>query len=241
MPNPTRTLQPLSPRHDRPVRVTLEQDIGVESIVEALEFKTFTDSPDDPPSRERQLLDRLSDPTFAGRAITTLMKEVGILLPELLDLLRKRDIALAVAHSGRRVGAVLEGLGEFAEPRWEICAKCAGEGEVEDPDGQAEGDPDDGEEVVMPTIRCLAAAGGCDGSGKVRRMGNLDAAKLFLETQGLRKGAGGGAPTVNVDVRQQQNNLPGAAGDRKAQQQEALTSRVQQALENGGGGNNGGS
>lgn len=226
------TLYPSSPRHDLATRQTLEIDIGRESIAEALQFKAFTDSPDEPPSREGQLLSLLMDPTYANESIPSLMKKCGLLLPEILDVLRKRDLALAVAHSGRRIGSVLDGLGEAAEPRTAVCTSCWGEGEIEDKRGG--GDPlphEPGEDPIYPTVPCPAA--GCV-EGSVRVPGNIDAAKLFLSVQGLIKsGGGGGVPNITVNANAQAGARAGAdsGSDRKAQQQETVTTRVQDALE----------
>jgi hypothetical protein len=220
----------LQPRHAAQAltaRRVLESDIGLDTLAEALELVSFTDPPDEPPSRERQLLERMSDPAYARYSITQLMKDVGLTLAEVLDLCRKRDIALAVARSGARVGSVLDGLGEAAEPRWEICATCGGDAEVEHPSWSP--DPDD-PDAPTPMVRCPERS--CQ-SGKIRRMGNLDAAKLFLGVHGLVKGGGSGAPTINVNTSAQAGVRMGE-GKKAQDSQESVTSRVQAALEGGG-------
>jgi hypothetical protein len=228
---------PATPRKDYLTRRVLEVDLGAEQVEAALEFATYTDPPDEPPSPMRQLLERLHDPTFASHSITQLMHAVGVRLPELLDAIRQRDIALAIANSGKRLGSVVDGLGEAAEPRWGICSECEGEGWVVDKRAEAEldTDADIGEERLtdLPTKKCLAVNGGCDGTGKVRLRGNLDAAKLFLEVHGMKRGgSGGGGNNTSVTV-PVQVNVP--LDDRRSVQKPIdVTTTVQKILENGG-------
>lgn len=226
---------------DLATRKILEQDIGVEAVVEALEFATYGE-PDDGtqmPSAARQLLDRLNDPRLAmvgtkPVALTTLMREAGMSLPALIDLIRKKDLALAVVKSGRHLGEVIDGLGLVSKARWKICERCWGEGEVEKtgPGGEiATADHDEGEEPMPLLIPCPAL---CD-HGKVLVAGNLDAAKLFTGIHGLGP-KGGGSPSVVVNANAQAGVRIDKNGERDAQRQETVTSRVQELLERGDGG-----
>jgi hypothetical protein len=215
------TLQPASPNHDRPTRRILENDIGLDDLKEALEFATFTEDPKALPSRERVLLNLMNDhhATMAGESITSLMKRAGMLLPDVLDTLRKRDVALAVARSARRIGPVLDGLGEAAEHRWGICPVCSGDGLIAGDEGE------DGKES-QPPIAC--PNGDCT-DGKIRVMGNLDAAKLFLEVQGLKKSGGGSSTNINVSANAGAKADAGDKNDRPS-----ITTTVQNILEGGG-------
>lgn len=222
-----------SPRHDHLTRQILEADIGRDSIAEALSFVTSGESIEDgPPSPAAQLLAYLSDPLYLNESITSLMRKSGLGTAGILDALRKRDIALAVASSGKRVGKVIDGLGEAAEPRWAICERCWGEGEIEQRDGEAL-PADDGEEPVYPMVPCPAL---CD-NGKVRKSGDMDAAKLFLGIHGLgpKGGAGNGGTTIDKLVvsanAQAGARADGGGSERKAQQQETVTDRVQGIIE----------
>lgn len=228
------SLQPAVPSRDRLTRRVLEVDIGIDALTEALELITYAEDPSAMPSRERQLLERLGDPRFAmvaGQpvAITTHMKAVGMLLPEVLDVLRKRDIALAVARSGQRMGGVLDAVGEMSEARWLICPKCEGEGELIDEIALRDCQPGD----EIPLKDCKR----CDRKGKIRVDPNLKAVEIYLGVHGLAK-SGGGA-TINVNATAQAGARADSTAERKTQQQESVTSRVQAMLEGGSTGGSG--
>ncbi len=219
------------PRSDTVIRRLLDQEIGEETIVSALEVATHGEPPDQSPSPMATLLAMLHDPVCAAAdmSLPMMMRKAGVDLPTLLDAIRKTTVGLAIAASGHRVGRVLDGLGEAAEPKWVICERCEGEGEIADP---MRADPDDPD--ADPVMRkCYAKEGGCDGTGKKRQHGDLDAAKLFLEAQGVRKSGGQSAPPINIDARQQVN-VGGGKDARAADKQQSITTTVQNILENGG-------
>ena len=230
------SLQPTVPNRDSVTRRILEVDIGIDALTEALELVTYAEDPTAMPSRERQLLERLSDPAFAmagGKpvAITTHMKAVGLLMPEVIDIYRRAGIAMAVAKSGKRFDAVLDGVGELAGFRWIICPKC--EGEEVTIDEELIGDMQPGD--PLPLKKCKR----CEGKGKIRVDPNLKAAELFLGVHGFGKGAAGGA-TINVNASAQAGARADAGGEKKVtQQQESVTGRVQAMLEGGGTGGSG--
>lgn len=224
--SPTRDqLQPASPRHDSVTRQILESDIGLESISEALEFASYLDDPEEPPSKAAQLLALMHDPSCATASLPTLMKKVGLLLPEVLDIVRKKELALAMVGSSRHVGGVLKGLGQMAQVRWKICDHCGGEGEVTDQAAYDRLKPAPGEPIPMKP--CLF----CD-NGKQQVDPSLEAAKIFLQAHGV--GGGKGAQNViNVTAQAQAGARADSGGPRKAQDAETVTSRVQSLLEGG--------
>jgi hypothetical protein len=218
----------------RQTRELLEQWIGLDVVLEALEF-AITAEPDpsgdphaDPsavgmavpaPSNFRQLYDLMTDPAFTPfaidgsrprAAIDTLMTRAKVKLPEILTLIGQRNLGMAIARSGRRLDKVIDGIGEAAEPREERCGSC-------DPrTADAPADPDCPE---------------CRGTGKVRRMGNLEAAKLFVNIHGgstgsaKAAGAGGTGTTINLAA-----NAIVRAGD-KQNGPETVTARIQKLIE----------
>lgn len=229
MPTRRDQLQPARPVADWRTRDVLAELGGAESLIEALELTTHGEPPDQMPSKERQLLDMLCDPAFANSSLPTLMKKAGLLLPDVLDVLRRRDVALAVARSGQRMGEVLDGVGEMAVARWAICDRCKGEGEIADDrmlSSLSPGEP-------IPMRDCPAACS----DGKVLKDPNLEAVQIYLGVHGMGKQArGAGAQVINVNAQAQAGARASAGGDdsKKPPAQETVTDRVQAYLESGG-------
>lgn len=232
---PTRAqLQPSRPAADWRTRDILAE-LGHDAIVEALELATAGEPDDTLPSRERQLLERLLDPaisTSGGKpvALTTHMKAVGLLLPDMLDLLRRRDVALAIARSGGQMNNVLMGVERMAQERWEICPRCHGECQVIDTSVRMEPGESD---ALRDCPACFDEA--ADRSmGKVLKEPNLEAVQIYLGVHGLSKRGGGAPVNVNVNASAQAGARASASSDdRKPQQQESVTDRVQAMLEGG--------
>jgi hypothetical protein len=220
---------------------TLAQILPLTEVIEALLLVAAgekTDSDKEPPSKELQLLQRMADPTFStdsyGKPIPleTHLKAVGYRPLDLIDLIRKREYAVAMLDSATGVGSVLAELRRLAEPQSVTCDHCGGEGTVVDHEADPIGQPDEGEEPIYPVTKCLAVDGGCDGSGRKLQDGKLDAIKLLLSVHGLIKGGGsaGGGQPINIDIRQQQSNL-NQGRDRSGP--ESVTVEVQKILEGG--------
>ena len=227
---PTRDqLQPTQPARDWRTRDVLAELGGAPALAEALELVTYAEPPDAMPSKERQLLEMLGDPAYANCTLPTLMKRAGLLLPDVLDVLRKRDVALAVARSGQAMDGVLRGVEQMAQARWEICKKCSGDGEIVDEQMLRAVEP--GEPIPMKD--CSA----CEG-GKALRDPNLEAVQIYLGVHGLGKRAGAGAAQViNVNANAQAGARAESGGkDRSVPAQESVTDRVQAMLEGGGSG-----
>lgn len=243
MSSPTRTpsrtqLQPAYPARDLRTREILDELGGPEALIEVLELITHGEPDDQLPSKERQLLERLCDPSLSvtgGKpvALPTHMKAVGLLLPDVIDLYRRCGIALAVAKSGRQMDGVLEGVGRMAQERWVICGRCKGESEVIDTSVKVEPGEDP---VLRDCPECYDAA--VDRStGKVLKEPNLEAVQIYLGVHGIGKKAGGAPVNVNVNATAQAGaRASSGSDDRKPQQQEHVTDRVQAMLEGGGSG-----
>lgn len=223
-------------RMDRRTRELLEQHIGLEAIIEALEFAVATaaegyDYPAGgeqpkpanpkllvtPVMRYRALLERLTDEEMAPpkSIITQLMAECGVKVPELLSLLTPRNIALALVRTQHRVVEVLDGLGEAAVPKDVACPHCNR--------GVLSSTGDEGQPMSIDCPHCNA-------TGKVRVMGDLDAAKLFLAAQGVSTGSkpasGSAANIINVGAQAIVRN-----GRQSADEREPVTVRVQKIID----------
>jgi hypothetical protein len=230
-------------RDDHSARRLLDEDVGRESLEEALEFHTFVDKDEFAPAAV--MLSRLRDPAFADQSITTIMRDSGLLLTDVLDMLRKRDVALAVASSGRHMGDILNDIAIDAKSQVVTCRGCAGEGVIVVSDGA-----DDYEQAMEQYKKDLADAAelratgisiddpqpppdelepitevceDCDGAGHLRKIGDSDARKLFLGVHGLGQKSG---PQTAVTINTQVNNTN--TGDKGP---ESVTSRVQKILD----------
>lgn len=199
----------------------LRKERGDDAIGEAIELASFSEThptdeqPDVPVGKMTQLLERLADPVLGQQDLVANMRACGVKIYELMEALQKRDVALALIRSSRRMGAVLDGVGEFAEPQQIPCRLCNATG------GQTITD-DDGNDTTVLCSDCM-------GTGQLRRMGDIDAIKVYLATHGLAgKGAGnaGGGTVVNV-------NAQAAAGIKTSsnKDEEPITARVQRIIE----------
>lgn len=228
-------LQPAVPHRDLRTREILEELGGADALIEVLELVTHGEPDDQLPSKERQLLERLCDPSFSivgGKpvALTTHMKAVGLLLPDVIDLYRRCGIALAVAKSGQQMDAVLSGVGKMAQERWIICGRCKGECEVIDTSVRVE----PGEEPVLRDCPECYDSAADRAMGKVLKEPNLEAVQIYLGVHGIGKKAGGAPVNVNVSANAQAGaRASSSADERKPQAQESVTDRVQAMLESG--------
>lgn len=199
----------------------LRKERGDDVIGEAIEMASFSepqpspDQPDAPVGKMTQLLERLADPVLGQQDLVVNMRACGVRVYELMEALQKRDVALALFRSSRRMGAVLDGVGEFAEPQQIPCRLCNATGAQTSTD-------DDGNDTTVLCSDCM-------GTGQLRRMGDIDAIKVYLATHGLAgkgSGAAGGGTVVNV-------NAQAAAGVKtgNGKEEEPITARVQRIIE----------
>ena len=211
------------PRSDLAMREVIDQAGGTEALEEALELTGANPLGDNPVD---VMLSYLRDPAFASYAPTTLAQKAGLSRLELFDLLGKRDVALAVFNSRcKHLAKVLDDIGEDSKTRIVKCRNCDGKGQV-----ALEG-------ADLSTARGLVESGididlvqpcpDCDGSGKLRKIGDAKSRDQFLKIHGFDKGAGG-APTINtLNVGVQVKNDNGGNGNKS----EPITVRVEKLLE----------
>jgi hypothetical protein len=215
----------------------VEQDLGADMIEEALAFDVSVRTAGGSESAKDEaalspaasMLSRLRDPSYARKSIREIARECGILLPELLEMVRSRDVAIGFALSGRHTSAVLEGIAKMAMEGEAVCTVCFGECQVPLLDKKGKPvfeDADEGEEPIQVLKSCPC----CKGKGSVSVPPNLDAAKFFVKVQGLDKSSGGGNTNINLAVQQGMK----IGGGKTETDQEHITVRVERAISGGG-------
>lgn len=212
-------------------RALLEVHIGLPIVIEALEFAISSEPTEDaqgyalPLSKFALMYEDLADPCNR-LPIDTLMGRYGVKLPELLALIGARNLGMAIMKSAPRLERVIDGVGESAEPRDEMCEKCDGEGWLATgPVSDGDADADEGEESLeVPREMCAK----CKGKGSVRVRGDLDAAKMFIALHGGNtsggKGAGDARNVINVVASASAKAESKKSGDGAG---ESITKRVQ--------------
>jgi hypothetical protein len=191
------------PRARKQARDLLERDIGLDIVLEALQLATAgepdpSDLPDGAPynpSKYKRLLNYW--PGAPELAITTLLDKFGVTVFEVLALVDRRNIALAISKSAARSEEVLDAIDYAAKLRYVDCKRCAGEGKIASAD--TDPDADEGEDPLLLLDECPD----CEGEGRLIKPGSVDAQKLHLSVHGIGpKNSGKGDTNVNVAVQQ---------------------------------------
>lgn len=226
------SLIPARARGDLVTREVLEMAGGREALEEALELVGADPHGTNPTD---VMLSRLRDPAFAGHSLTEMAKASGLTRIELYDLLGKRDTALAIFMSRRRhLHDVLEDIGEDAKSTVINCKGCGGSGEI-----PPSADAIRLQEAEIEHLRSMninidpqpleaTVCEDCNGLGKLRKIGDADARKLFLKVHGLDKSGAGGPTINNLNVGVQVKN-----DNRSANQPEPVTVKVERYLDGG--------
>jgi hypothetical protein len=141
-------------------------------------------------------LTKLADPLRARDSLQAICTEDGIMLSELLMLLKDASVAQGMVEAMRIGGAglpsVMEDIVRKGVDRKVKCRRCGGKGEVIDT------------VLKQPNRTCLE----CGGSGYLWKESDFDRQKLLGDWMGLGPKKGG--VSVNVGVNQQVGmNLPG--------------------------------
>lgn len=210
------------PRSDLAMREVINQAGGTEALEEACELAGADPLGDKPLD---VLLSYLRDPAFANHAPTTLAQKAGLSRLELFDLLGKRDVALAVFNSRRKhLAAVLDDIGEDSRTLIVRCRNCEGKGMValsKDELATAQQLIESGIDIDL-----VQPCPDCDGSGKLRKLGDGKSRDQFLKIHGFDKGGAAViSPTFNVGVGVQVKN--GSDSNKP----EPITVRVEKLLE----------
>lgn len=233
--------------------------ISRESLIEALELDVYsrqaakeeaekqgiTDAPAiqrfRPDLRSADMALMLRDPENANDSVVDIMRECGIVLPELMAILRQRDIALAITGSSKHVVDVLEDIAVDAKSRYVRCRECRGAGTVEPEEAEYD-EPSEDDSIARAELAALGIAlpepstepsapipcPDCEGTGWLRKIGDAESRKMFLEIHGLRRtGAGGAGNTLNLTMQQGVKVAP----DQGATKIETITDRIQKIID----------
>lgn len=185
------------------------QDKPVQTFYNALPLENFREALELAQDEKFTTLARLMlDPARRKQSFASKMIMAGITLVDLYDFWSKHQLHAGLLGMVNRVPKVLVDTAEDAEAKLSACNRCDGVGEVIDmvPDRK-------GEETPHPRI-CPV----CEGSGKMRILGDRDCRELIFETMGIT-GKKSGA-MVNI---QQNFGLEADLGDVLQASQKVIT------------------
>lgn len=124
--------------------------------------------------------------------LVTLCKKAGVTMQDIMNLMKDHAVAEGTVKMMLSLPQVMEDVGEDAKTRKRTCTVCRGVGEIEvcDSEGKPTGD--------MQT--CL----NCEGTGKVREIGDKHSRELMFETAELTNKPRGPLINQNFDLRDTQ-------------------------------------
>lgn len=150
---------------------------GRTALIETLELANLN-------PKEEHLLNLLADPRRQRDTLTTIAKEAGLKIPQVLDLFRSASFAkahaLSLAKAASSLPDVVEDIASKSIDQKIECPTCFGR------------------QQVAAGVQCPQ----CWGKGEIMRYSDLDHQKTLLEVAGMTKKGGG----VNVQVNTQVNN-----------------------------------
>lgn len=232
MPRPTTGTSLARARSDTTTREIIEMAGGRDALEEALELTGANPQGAEPFD---VLLSRMRDPSpqFTGQSLTQLAAGAGINRLQLFELIGRRDAALAVFLSRRKhLADVLDDIGEDAKTTIVKCRNCEGKGIV---DGQmSAADRRDAEALAGSGIDLELQppeeqdCDDCNGTGRLRKLGDAESRKMFLKVHGFDKGAGGGPSINSINVGVQVRNDGGGMN-----KPEPVTIKVERLLDGG--------
>jgi hypothetical protein len=120
--------------------------------------------------RVLNLLGRFLDPTIGRRTLPQLCKEVGLTYPQVLKLITRHRLDQGILRMSAHVPQVLDDVGVDAKSKLVACPTCQGEKVIR---------------TISPKTGCVVdekQCWCCDGTGKMRKVGDVDARKLMFET-----------------------------------------------------------
>lgn len=173
-------VEPKEARLDKPARAILDT-IGREHLLRVLSSIV---PPEDHESPEARLLAYLQSPEHETHSITLLMRNAGLVLPEIIDIVRNHDIAMGMLRAAAHVPDVMEDIAIDAKSSEVTCPTCKGAGAILDVDDEEarkaiEEDPELRE--LVDQVPCAI----CDGVGRLRRIGDADSRRILLKSLGM--------------------------------------------------------
>jgi hypothetical protein len=120
--------------------------------------------------RVQNLLGRFLDPSIGKRSLPQLAKEVGLTYPQVLKLITQYRLDQGLLKMSAHVPKVLDDIGIDAQSTQVPCPTCQGEKVLRTIDRKT------GEVTDERACWC------CDGTGKLRKVGDADSRKLMFET-----------------------------------------------------------
>lgn len=194
--------------------------------LEASEFAAKCNPDDDPglsPAAVMLSMMQSGEPHFTQMSLTEMMKQAGLNKLDIMNLMRKKDLAYAMFLSSRHLGQVLDDIGEDAKSTIISCKNCGGDGKSPDAKAAVAELAHQGIEIDEENIE---ACEDCSGVGKLRKIGDPDSRKMFLEMHGIRKTGGGAGAGLNLNVGVQVNN-------QQKEEKAPVTLTVQKLLDGG--------
>lgn len=188
---------PAAPAQDKAVQ-TFYQGVPVDAFREALEL-----SQDEKFSTLARLM---LDPVRRNQSFASKMIIAGVTLPDLYDFWSKHQLHAGLLRMLYRVPKVLSDTAKDAEAHETACNRCDGLGTVVD---MIPGVDDPGPPRICPV---------CDGSKKMRVVGDRDCRESVFDALGLNAKKSG--TSVNI---QQNFGLEAELGDVLLQSQKVIT------------------
>jgi hypothetical protein len=140
----------------------------LESSVPRAEWLAAFDASGD--ERAQNLMMRMMDPTIGKRTLPQLAKEVGLTYPQVLKLITQYRLDQGLLRMSAHVPQVLDDVGVDAQSKLVPCPTCQGDKVLRTMDRKT------GEVLDEKPCWC------CDGTGKLRKVGDNDARKLMFES-----------------------------------------------------------
>jgi hypothetical protein len=124
-----------------------------------------------PNEKAELLLLHMTDPALRTMSLPTMAKRCGLRYADVLKLIRDYRLDQGLLKMTEHVPRVMEDIAVDAQSQVVKCPSCSGMGELWKYD--KEENPIEGSNKVCVT---------CDGTGKLRKIGDADARKLMFET-----------------------------------------------------------
>jgi hypothetical protein len=149
--------------------------------VPAADFQAVLDKSSDP--RASHLLGMLLAPEYSHLSLPAMCEKAGLYYDEVLLMLTRGRVGDGIEKMSRHAPKVFDDIGVDAESTMITCPECKGTSI------RTVGRGKNAEELECWT---------CSGTGKLRKVGDVDARKLMMESLGLTNKNKGASIQVNV-------------------------------------------